>query len=106
MSSKQKAGKRNLLILAWMGLACQVIGVAGTLLSFAARAGLPIPVPDNPLPFVFLLPLGMALAGWVGNFREIVDIKERISALEGRTASNGDVPHEAARIRETIRNRC
>jgi hypothetical protein len=88
MSSKQKAGKRNLLILAWMGLIFQFGGVAGALMSFAAKAGLPIPVPDNPLPFIFLLPLGMALAGWAGNLREIVELKERISALEGRGASS------------------
>ena len=82
MADKRTKGKRNLLILIWMGLACQL---AGVLLTFAAYADL---VDISPIGGVLLLVFGMALAGWAGNLQEITDLKHQVLELEGRTSNS------------------
>ena len=70
---------RNLLNLVWMGLGCQA---AGVVLALAGAASLPF---GKPLEGVLFLIFGMALGGWANNQREIVDLKQRLSAVELRT---------------------
>ena len=82
MTDKRTKGKRNLLILNWMGLACQLVGV---LLTFAAHAGL---VDISPVGSFLLLVFGMALSGWAGNLTEITNLKYRVSELEARTSKS------------------
>lgn len=82
MTDKRTKGKRNLLLLIWMGLACQL---AGVLLTSAAYADL---VDKSPIGGVLLLVFGMALGGWAGNLQEITDLKHRVLELEGRSSNS------------------
>ena len=77
MTDNRAKGKRNLLILNWLRLACQLVGVV-TL--FASLAGV---LDVSSLGAMSFLVFGMALAGWAGNLQEIVDLKYRVAKLEG-----------------------
>ncbi|MCH7726972.1 MAG: hypothetical protein IH991_10890 [Planctomycetes bacterium] len=81
MNDKHAKGKRNLIILSWMGLACQPVGllfaIVFTIAAFADLASV------SPLGGVVFLVFGMALSGWAGNLLEITDLKKRVSELEG-----------------------
>ncbi len=95
MTDKRTKGKRDLLFLSWMGLACQLVGV---LLAFAALADL---VDISPIGGVLFLVFGMALGGWAGNLQEITNLKYRVSELEAR-ASNSE-SKQAANPQEVVR---
>jgi hypothetical protein len=89
VNQKQSAGKRNLTILIWFALACQLLGWAGLALHLIERASIPIPAPGNPLGPVVAALFGLAIGGWAGNLREITELKERMTSLEGRHAVSG-----------------
>ncbi|MDA1053274.1 MAG: hypothetical protein O3C40_22715 [Planctomycetota bacterium] len=78
--NKSVKGTRNLLILSWLGLGCQA---AGVLLVIAGAANLQF---GSPLGGPLFLIFGMALGGWASNLSEIIDLKQRVSVLEGRSA--------------------
>jgi hypothetical protein len=78
MKELSTKGKRNLGILIWMGLACQL---AGVILAIAATTGMSN---KDVLHGILFLTFGMALGGWAGNLREITDLKTRVADLEGR----------------------
>lgn len=82
-----KKSTRNLVILSWFGVACQVAGVVGFLVSMLVKSEASI-VP------ALLIILGIAVAGWAGNLKEITELKSRISQLEsGATQSTGNAHH-------------
>jgi hypothetical protein len=78
MNDPSTKGKRNLSVLIWMGLACQL---AGVILAIASALGI-----SNKDAFYgfLLLTFGMALGGWAGNLLEISERKQRVSKLESR----------------------
>lgn len=85
MKDKHTSGGRNLMILCWMGLACQAVGV---FLFIASVLNLKF---GSPLGGPLFLTFGMALGGWAGNLREITGLKQRITDLEGREANTNEV---------------
>jgi hypothetical protein len=87
MNQKHKTSQRNLAILAWFGLACQVLGYVGLPLYLIAQAGWPIPAPGNPLGPTVAILFGISLGGWAGNLRQINELKQRLAALEAGSAA-------------------
>lgn len=67
--------KWNLVILIWLGLACQAAGVIG-FLSDLVRSEASIG------PALFMI-FGLAVGGWAGNLKEITELKARLAQLEG-----------------------
>ncbi len=51
----------------------------------------------NPLGGPLFLIFGIALAGWASNLREIVDLKQRVSSLEGRSVASSERPSRTDR---------
>jgi hypothetical protein len=87
MNTVSESGKRNLRILVWMGLACQVFGVLivigdlANLMLGSASGGLVL------LRGPVMLTFGIALGGWAGLLGEIVELNEHVAELEGGAAT-------------------
>jgi hypothetical protein len=81
----------NLRILAWFGLAMQAVGVVVLLSSLAARTFgwdfLALGGGGAALAAPLFIVFGIAVAGWAGNYAEILALKKRVSALENSTTT-------------------
>ena len=90
MNSQHDKSQRNLAILSYMGLACELVGALGMFGSLAGWwAGLWGP-PASALGFLVFFVFGMALGGWASNLSLINDLKKRLSALEDRLSKESD----------------
>jgi hypothetical protein len=66
---------------AWLGLACQAIGVVSAIYNSAIGQS------DAAAASLIMLVFGIAIGGWAGNLLEIRSLKARVAALENSTSA-------------------